>query len=67
MLIIEFEKSFDFFLSRKVSHGRALCPLDRKAGVKDIVESYGVPHTEIGSLVFNRRPVDFSFVCLTGG
>lgn len=67
MLIIEFEKSFDFFLSRKVSHDRALCPLDRKAGVKDIVESYGVPHTEIGSLVFNRRPVDFSFVCLTGG
>jgi uncharacterized protein with PIN domain len=67
MLIIEFEKSFDFFLSRKVSHGRALCPLDRKAGVKDIVESYGVPHTEIGRLVFNRRPVDFSFVCLTGG
>ncbi|WP_289021263.1 Mut7-C RNAse domain-containing protein [Desulfobacter postgatei] len=67
MLIIEFEKSFDFFLSKKVSHGRALCPLDRKAGVKDIVESYGVPHTEIGSLVFNRRPVDFSFVCLTGG
>lgn len=44
MLIIEFEKSFDFFLSRKVSHGRVLCPLDRKAGVKDIVESYGVPH-----------------------
>jgi hypothetical protein len=44
MLIIEFEKSFDFFLSRKVSHGRALCPLDRKAGVKDILESYGVPH-----------------------
>ncbi len=67
MLIIEFEKSFDFFLSRKGSHDRALCPLDRKAGVKDIVESYGVPHTEIGSLVFNRRPVDFSFVCLTGG
>ena len=67
MLIIEFEKSFEFFLSSKVRHGRVRCPLDRKAGVKDIVESYGVPHTEIGSLVFDRRPVDFSFVCRTGG
>ena len=67
MLIIEFEKSFEFFLSRKVTYNRCLSPLDRKASVKDIVESYGVPHTEIGSLVFDRRPVDFSFVCLTGG
>jgi len=67
MLIIKFEKSFEFFLSRKVSHGRVRCPLNRKAGVKDIVESYGVPHTEIGSLVFDRRPIDFSFVCRTGG
>jgi len=67
MLIIEFEESFEFFLSRKVSYGRVLSPLDRKASVKDIVESYGVPHTEIGSLVFDRQPVDFSFVCLTDG
>jgi len=67
MLIIEFEKSLEFFLSRKVRHDRIHCPLNRKAGVKDIVESYGVPHTEIGSLVFDHRPVDFSFVCLTGG
>ena len=67
MLIIEFEKSFEFFLSGKVSHGRALCPLARKASVKDIVESYGVPHTEIGSLVFDCRSVDFSFVCPTDG
>lgn len=67
MLILEFEKTFEFFLPRKVGHARVLCPLNRKASVKDIVESYGVPHTEIGSLVFEGQSVDFSFVCPTGG
>nr|WP_319491006.1 hypothetical protein [uncultured Desulfobacter sp.] len=67
MLIIAFEKSFEFFLSRKVSCSCGLSSLNRKASVKDIVESYGVPHTGIGSLVFDRQPVDFSFVYLTGG
>ncbi len=37
-------------------------PLLRRASIKDIVESLGIPHTEIGRLSYNRREVDFSFV-----
>lgn len=37
-------------------------PLLRRASVKDVVESLGIPHTEIGRLSCRQREVDFSFV-----
>ncbi|MCB2218485.1 Mut7-C RNAse domain-containing protein [Desulfofustis glycolicus] len=37
-------------------------PLLRRASIKDIVESLGIPHTEIGRLSYNRKELDFSFV-----
>ena len=36
--------------------------LDRRASVKDIVESLGIPHTEIGAIEVADRPVNFSFI-----
>lgn len=36
--------------------------LTRKASIKDIIESQGVPHTEIGRIVANGQAVDFSFI-----
>jgi len=36
--------------------------LDRRASIKDIVESLGIPHTEIGAIRVEKRPMDFSFI-----
>lgn len=57
---ISFHENFRDFFKR----GRSLVvdyPLTRKAPVKDILESLGVPHTEIGSILSNGKDVDFDF------
>lgn len=36
--------------------------LDRKASVKDVLESCGIPHTEIGKIRINSRDVSFSSI-----
>jgi len=35
---------------------------DRKASIKDVVESLGIPHPVIGSLVVNGLEVDFDYI-----
>ncbi len=35
--------------------------LSRQASVKDIVESFGIPHTEVGRLTSNGRDISFSW------
>jgi len=39
--------------------GRLQYRLDRRASIKDILESVGIPHTEVGGIVINGQPVDF--------
>ncbi|MDR2551058.1 MAG: hypothetical protein LBD10_12755 [Desulfobulbus sp.] len=36
-------------------------PMPRIASIKDTVEAFGPPHTEIGSIACNGQPVDFSW------
>ena len=60
-LTIEFRGEVNFFLKRESSLTVLAHTLNRKASVKDIVESFRVPHTEIGTLLFNKTSVDFSF------
>ena len=60
-LTIIFKGEVNFFLNSDSSRSVHRHSLDRKASVKDIVESFRVPHTEIGNLLFNGEPVDFSF------
>ena len=36
--------------------------LERCASIKDLVESFGVPHTEIATLLVNSQPVSFSHI-----
>lgn len=38
----------------------------RRASVKDFIESFGVPHTEVGEVVVNGTPVDFSYIVCEG-
>lgn len=40
---------------------RLVFPADRPASVKDVIESYGLPHTEIGRIDCNGQQVGFSF------
>ncbi|MDX2456225.1 MAG: Mut7-C RNAse domain-containing protein [Gammaproteobacteria bacterium] len=35
---------------------------DRRSSVKDVIESYGVPHTEVDIILVNGRSVDFSYI-----
>ena len=61
-IIINFHEQLNFFLKRG-HKGRGIeYPLTRRASVKDIIESFGVPHTETGCILFNNTPVDFSFI-----
>jgi len=41
-------------------------PLTRKASIKDILESLGPPHTEIGHIQVNNRPVSFGHIPRSG-
>lgn len=36
--------------------------IERKASIKDVIESLGVPHTEIDRLMVNNRGVSFSYL-----
>jgi len=37
-------------------------PITRRASVKDVIESFGIPHTEVGHIECNGQQVDFSFL-----
>lgn len=53
---------FDFFRKQGSSAREIHYPLLRRASIKDIVESLGIPHSEVGLLLLNRLPVDFAFI-----
>lgn len=59
-LILEFNSVLRPLLRRSHDHGRVLYGLDRRASIKDIIESLGVPHTEVGDIRINGRAVDFA-------
>ncbi|GAB6162839.1 Mut7-C RNAse domain-containing protein [Desulfothermus naphthae] len=39
---------------------KIIYPLNRRASIKDIIESLGIPHTEIGLIEVNNQKVNFS-------
>ena len=40
--------------------------LTRRTSVKDLIESFGVPHTEVEVILANGRSVDFSYIAQAG-
>jgi uncharacterized protein with PIN domain len=66
-LFIQFEPQFDFFLTHDPQGGRVEYALNRPASVKDIIESLGVPHTEVGAMTFDHESIDFSYVPSSSG
>ncbi len=50
-------------LSRELSREEVLCyRLNRRASIKDIIESLGIPHTEIGAIDAGGRQLDFTYI-----
>lgn len=41
-------------------------PVTRAASIKDAIEAFGPPHTDIGALVCDGRPIDFSWPVAAG-
>jgi len=63
---LRFYEELNDFLApalRKVSIDHAF---DRRTSVKDMIESFGVPHTEVELILVNGKSVDFSYIVKDG-
>lgn len=58
-LHIIFHGELGWFLSRRNREKELRIERDRRASMKDIVESLGVPHTEVGQIICDGTPVNF--------
>jgi len=67
MISVTFDPVLDFFLADRHPREKLDYPLTRNASVKDIIESLGVPHTEVGGIRFNGQEIGFAFVPDVGG
>ncbi|MCF8104974.1 MAG: Mut7-C ubiquitin/RNAse domain-containing protein [Desulfohalobiaceae bacterium] len=61
-----FKGGLNYFLANDKPSNRIRYPLKRRASVKDLIESLGPPHTEIGEIRANSCQVDFDFI-VSGG
>lgn len=61
-LSIIFHDHFDLFLKHHCNAGPIIYPLTRNASIKDIIESLGVPHTEIGTIKIKDSEVGFNYI-----
>ncbi|MBC8198680.1 MAG: hypothetical protein ISS67_03215 [Desulfobacterales bacterium] len=61
-LKIIFPEEFNCFKRRKNKGQEIIYPLERKSSIKNIIESLGVPHTEIGEIVVEDKEVDFNYI-----
>jgi uncharacterized protein len=60
-VLVSFHGNLVFFLRNKKALKPARRVLPHKASVKDVIESFGVPHPEVDVIFVNRQPVDFFF------
>lgn len=61
-----FYKELNDFIMPTLRNVEIIAELNRKASVKDIIESYGVPHTEVGLILVNEISVDFNYIVKKG-
>src|SRR3954452_15205175 len=59
---LHFHRDLDFFLGRSARGVSVIRRLFERTSVKDVIESCGVPHTEVDLILINDRAVDFDFV-----
>jgi uncharacterized protein with PIN domain len=61
LVVVSFYGDLGFFVKAKDRLQPVQRVLTSKTSVKDVIESFGVPHPEVDLIVFNGQPVDFSF------
>jgi uncharacterized protein len=60
-VFVSFHGDLVYFVKNKDGPQGARRVLAHKTSVKDVIESFGVPHPEVDLIVVNGQPVDFSF------
>jgi len=65
-VFLVFSTDLDELLTVPNDGGTVTLTLDRRASIKDIIESLGVPHTEVGRLLIIDTEVDFSHIPANG-
>ncbi len=63
---LRFYAGLNDFLAPALRQIEILYPLSRKASIKDVIESFGVPHTEVELILVNGVAVDFSHIVQDG-
>jgi uncharacterized protein with PIN domain len=63
---LRFYEELNDFLAPALRKVPILHKFDRRASVKDVIESFGVPHTEIDIILVNGHSVDFSHLVQDG-
>lgn len=58
---LEFAPALRFFLHQGCKSGTVQKQLSHATSVKDVVESFGVPHTEVGKIKVNGETVGFGY------
>ena len=59
---LHFYQSLNDFLAPTINDTEIAYVFDRKASVKDLIESFNVPHTEIELILVNGNAVDFNYI-----
>jgi uncharacterized protein with PIN domain len=65
-VVLRFHGDLQVFLRRSAAGDEISKTLREKTSVKDVIESCGVPHTEVDGILVDQRAVDFRFHVTTG-
>jgi uncharacterized protein with PIN domain len=66
VLRIVFHGNLVELLSKKFKSNEVVYPLNRRATLKDIVESMGIPHTEVGKIEKGEEQLTFDHIGVAG-
>jgi len=67
VLTLIFSEPFNIFSRRLRTGNKIVYPFERRTSIKNIIESVGVPHTEVGRIEVRKRPVNFQFIPVQNG
>lgn len=59
---LNFHDSLNDFLAPSLQNQVIACNVNRRASIKDVIESYNVPHTEIDLIIVDGASVDFDYI-----
>ena len=63
---LRFYEELNDFLAPELRKRDIIHDFDRRTSVKDMIESFGVPHTEVEVILVNGQSVDFSHIVQDG-